>query len=275
MADWHSGVLQANHIHIHYTRTGGAKPPVVLAHGFTDDGLCWTRVARALEADYDVIMPDARGHGRSDAPASGYGPDEMADDLAGLIRGLGLTSPIVLGHSMGAMTSLFLASRYPGLPRAIALEDPPARWDSEFLADDAAGRARERTWIEGLQRQSREALIAAERENNPLWDAQELGPWADSKLRFNPNFLNREPPGPADWAALFSHITCPVLLITADPAKGAIVSGRAAASLAAMLPQTKRARIAGAGHSIHRDQFAAYMEVVRTQFAEWGQARSS
>ena len=57
-----------NGLKLHYTRTGGAKPPVVLAHGFSDDGLCWTPVAEALAADYDVVMVDARGHGRSAAP---------------------------------------------------------------------------------------------------------------------------------------------------------------------------------------------------------------
>ena len=68
--DWQSGDIETNGIRMHYHRTGGDKPALVLSHGATDSGLCWTRVARVLEADYDVIMPDARGHGRSDAPAT-------------------------------------------------------------------------------------------------------------------------------------------------------------------------------------------------------------
>jgi len=50
----------------------------VLAHGFSDDGLCWTPVAEKLAADYDVIMVDARGHRRSDTPEQGYTPIDMA-----------------------------------------------------------------------------------------------------------------------------------------------------------------------------------------------------
>ena len=51
---------------MHYVRTGnGEKPPLVLVHGFSDDGPCWTPTARDLEADYDILMLDARGHGRS------------------------------------------------------------------------------------------------------------------------------------------------------------------------------------------------------------------
>ena len=58
MANWQSGDVVVNGLRLHYTRTGGDKPPFVLAHGFSDDGLCWTPVARQLEADYDVVMID-------------------------------------------------------------------------------------------------------------------------------------------------------------------------------------------------------------------------
>jgi N-formylmaleamate deformylase len=49
MNNWPSGNVIANGIRIHYHRTGGDKPPVVLSHGSTDNGLYWTRVAQALE----------------------------------------------------------------------------------------------------------------------------------------------------------------------------------------------------------------------------------
>ena len=45
---------------------------MVLAHGITDDGLCWSPVAEVLEAKYAVIMADARTYGKSEAPADGY-----------------------------------------------------------------------------------------------------------------------------------------------------------------------------------------------------------
>ncbi len=46
MSAWQSDFIEANGMRLHYTRTGGDKPPVVLAHGFSDDGLCWTPVSR-------------------------------------------------------------------------------------------------------------------------------------------------------------------------------------------------------------------------------------
>jgi pimeloyl-ACP methyl ester carboxylesterase len=62
---------------------------------------------------------------------------------------------------------------------------------------------------------------------------------------------------------VLGKIVCPVLLITADPERGAIVTGEQAASLRAMAPHVSIAHLAGAGHSIHRDQFARFLETVR------------
>ena len=67
MSNWKSETIQSNGLQIFYTRTGGNKPSFVLAHGFSDDGLCWTPIAQVLEKHYDVIMVDARGHGRAAA----------------------------------------------------------------------------------------------------------------------------------------------------------------------------------------------------------------
>ena len=61
MAGWITGTCKANGIDIHYLRTGGNKPPVVLLHGLMTNGACWTPLARTLEKDYDVVsqMPGA------------------------------------------------------------------------------------------------------------------------------------------------------------------------------------------------------------------------
>ena len=63
MQSWSKYSEKLNNIEIHYYRTGGEKPQVVLNHGAAGGGLCWTRVAMELQSDYDVIMVDARGHG--------------------------------------------------------------------------------------------------------------------------------------------------------------------------------------------------------------------
>ncbi len=272
MASWQSGDLEVNGLMLHYTRTGGRtggeKPPVVLAHGFSDDGLCWTPVAEALEADYDVIMVDARGHGRSAAPEQGYGAAEHANDLAGVIVGLGLKRPAVLGHSMGAVSALALAGIYPDLPRTILLEDPPPWWMPAAAEPAPARPAPIRLGIIELKRKTREELLTHARRQSPAWSEAELDPWADAKLRFSFNVILAGEPAAVDWPATVRRITCPALLITADPARGAILTPETAASLQALAPQTRVVHIAGAGHSIRREQFARYMEIVRAFLTE-------
>jgi len=60
---WTQNDLTINGINLHYWRTGeGGKPPLVLVHGFSDNSQCWLQTAIDLEAEFDIIMPDARGH---------------------------------------------------------------------------------------------------------------------------------------------------------------------------------------------------------------------
>src|SRR5688500_6926002 len=126
VATWQAGDVEANGLRLHYTRTGGAKPPLVLAHGVTDDGLCWTPVAVPLAAGNALMLVDAGGHGGAEAPGRGYGLIGQAADLAVLIGALGLRPPAPLGHSMGAATALVLAGHQPEAPGALLLEAPPA-----------------------------------------------------------------------------------------------------------------------------------------------------
>lgn len=85
---------------------------------------CWIPLARALEDDYDVIMPDARGHENSGAPDHGYRYDDLADDVLCLIEALKLANPVLLGHSMVGMTAAVVASRNPKRLRGLVLADP-------------------------------------------------------------------------------------------------------------------------------------------------------
>lgn len=71
-AHWTISNCNANGINIHYLRTGADYPPLVALHGLLGSGPCLAPLARTLENTFDVILPDARGHGKSSAPAKGY-----------------------------------------------------------------------------------------------------------------------------------------------------------------------------------------------------------
>jgi N-formylmaleamate deformylase len=273
VAEWQGGDVVANGIKVHYHRTGGGRPPLVLSHGATDNGLCWRRLARALELDFDVVMPDARGHGLSDAPAHGYGSAERAADLAAFIRALGLRRPAVGGHSMGAATTLRLVADHPDLASCAILEDPGFRDAPPSEADQAARAARMREQAEARRGASRQALIDQCRADNPSWAEEELGPWAEAKQQVSLSFagglrLGERP----DWRELLPRVSCPILLITADPERGGIVTPEIAAEAARLAPNLEVVRLGGAGHNVRREQFEGYLGAVRAFLARVGAA---
>ena len=272
MSPWKSDYVTVNKLKLHYTRTGGEKQPLILAHGVTDDGLCWTTIAKALAPNYDVVMVDARGHGRSDAPKSGYGPASHAKDMMGLVTKLNLQRPILLGHSMGAMTTLAFAGAYPDIPRAILLEDPPPWWVINTASAEAAARRTElQAWMKDIKRKTHKELVNEQRTSAPTWSNAEIERWADSKQRFSPNVIevfNARNDSSVDWQKLLPQIKCPALLITADPARGSLVTKDGAAALKSLIPQLKIAHIPRAGHSIRHDQLEAYLHAVQTFLAK-------
>src|SRR5947209_3386414 len=102
-ATWTEHDLTVGANNLHYARMGvRSGPPVVLLHGFSDAGPCWIRFASDLATEYDLILPDAAGHGRSSAPTQGEALGRAVTDVFGLLDALGLDQVAMVGHSMGA-----------------------------------------------------------------------------------------------------------------------------------------------------------------------------
>ncbi|MGI5916253.1 MAG: alpha/beta fold hydrolase [Anaerolineae bacterium] len=273
MAEWYSGDVITNGIRMHYYRTGGDKPPLVLCHGFSDNGLCWTPVARVLEADYDIVMIDARGHGLSEAPEEGYTTENMSRDLVGLIDALGLEQPAVMGHSMGGFVSTLTAADNPGLFRCVILEDPGWRTTPAPQSQDERDE-RLRRGLEALvanRNKSPEELIAAGREQSPGWSDAELEPWARSKQQLSPNvaklYLSQRQP----WQGLVNRIDCPGLLITADPTKGGIITPEMAAEAQSLWSGLQVVNLPEAGHNVRREAYDGFMAAVKEFLAQHAQ----
>ena len=95
---------------IYYETYGEPVPdrdPILLIHGsYITGSVDWSGVAPRLAQEFQVIVPDCRGHGRSDDPAGQYSFREMAADAAGLIRALGHKRAHVIGHSNGGNVAL-------------------------------------------------------------------------------------------------------------------------------------------------------------------------
>jgi pimeloyl-ACP methyl ester carboxylesterase len=258
MSSWHTAICEANGINIHYTRTGGNKPPVILLHGLMTNGLCWTALARVLEQEYDVIMPDARGHGNSSVPDFGYRYEDRANDIAALISALKLPAPILLGHSMGGMTAAVLASSQPKLLRGLILVDPTflsPQVQREVRDSDVAGQHRR------MLNMPLRAVIAEARHRHPERTEETLDLFARARLQTSvAAFDVLTPPNP-DYKLLVSALAVPSFVIYGD--KG-VVSADVAAELQRLNPGLQAEQIREAGHSVHLDQPERFAVAVRS-----------
>ncbi|HEY9074956.1 MAG TPA: alpha/beta hydrolase [Anaerolineaceae bacterium] len=272
MSNFQDGFVQANGIRIHYYRStppaGG--PTLLLLHGLTGNGMTWVRVAHALRAQYDLVMPDARGHGLSDKPPSGYAVEDRAADVAGLIDALFLDRPVIIGHSMGGETAMATAAFYPAKVGGVILEDPA--WFNTFETSvSIVDNETMRWWRDGLVRDQsleRDALIANNRREHPRWHRDEIAASADARHQMSVDalvkILGSLHGGWRDWVRMAD---CPILLITGDPKQGVIITPEMAQECASLWKMGQEVHIPGAGHNIHRDRFGVYLQRVKAFLA--------
>lgn len=283
---WTDLFIQANGIRQHTLRTGGDKPPLVLLHGFMGSGLSWLRTARALQETYDVIMVDARAHGRSDGPETGFTPEILAEDVAALIEVLQLDNPILLGRSNGAVTAVLVAAAHPQRVRAILLEDPPSggmprptvtqeplesqNWFQAWLS-----------WMESLKTLPHEERLASAIERwptglpippgTPVWPEDDFVSYVAALARFDTNIFKRKI---GYWSLVpyldrIPEIACPILLLAGNPELGSVIPPETAAHIEATWQQGQLVQFDDAGHIISRGQtFPAFLMAVRSFLQE-------
>jgi pimeloyl-ACP methyl ester carboxylesterase len=118
-----------------FYRVSGQGRPVLLIHGFGEDGNIWQAQAEFLKTGFRLIIPDLPGSGRSDL-AGDAGMEEMAETIHAIIHQENIDRCTVIGHSMGGYLALALAEKYPnhldalGLFHSTALADSPEKIQS-------------------------------------------------------------------------------------------------------------------------------------------------
>ncbi|MSQ21679.1 MAG: alpha/beta hydrolase [Betaproteobacteria bacterium] len=101
----------------------GSGPLALMFHGITGNGYVFTPVIEQLAQHFRCISLDQRGHGRSSKPATGYGAASFAEDIAGLVRAVGLGKALLIGHSLGARNGLVAACEHPELVAGVVAID--------------------------------------------------------------------------------------------------------------------------------------------------------
>lgn len=273
---WSEGYAYANEIRIHYYRAVPApdKPVIVMVHGITDNGLCWTTLGLELQEDYDIYMLDARGHGLSDSFTASDDEETLMKDVAGFIETMGLEKPILMGHSMGAATVMRLGAAYPDLAQAIVMLDPfisrprpnNIKPESARSRKDQAGETSKKEsdkisinmhgTPETLVKQNNysfEELVRLGQRQFPKWDKVDIQYWALSKKQYHGAYT------PDAWEVMSGNmrtgdalekIKVPSLILKADTSSKEREGNMKAVK---NLKKIKLLHLENTGHNLHHD----------------------
>ncbi|MEU0154908.1 alpha/beta fold hydrolase [Micromonospora fulviviridis] len=190
------GDVTINHVR------GGSGPALVLLHGYPQCWRMWRHLLPVLAESFEVVAPDLRGFGDSDAPADGYDKKTVAADLHGLLTGLGLVEDIrLVGHDLGTMVAYAYAAAHPDRVSRLALTEAPIP-DESLYAIPALTAAGPAVWNFGffnLTNGLPEQLVTG---REPLW----VDRFTDSIM------VNKGSIGPEEAAEYARHLRHPAHL---------------------------------------------------------------
>jgi pimeloyl-ACP methyl ester carboxylesterase len=240
------------------------RPPVVLLHGLGSRGQSWWPVIDALVERFHLYQVDLRGHGASGKPASGYRVEDYAADLDAVVDVLALEAdaPRVVGHSLGALVTLYWASQRPARAAALVVEDPSLRTPPDILEA-----------FDGWQQLA--ALTPAEaaawyRHQYPDWSDEDClrraetitstapGVFAELRAEAREALAN----GTTDRTHILAAVQSPALLLHGSSELGSMVAPEDAQRFIQIMPRGRAMAIPDAGHSLHRDATAAFLAAV-------------
>lgn len=247
------------------TRLGEQGPIIAFCHGLFGQGKNWTQIAKAFAADHRVLLIDMPNHGRS-GWTDGFAYPDLADTVATLFSA---EDPVTLvGHSMGGKIAMAVALRHPELvARLVVVDVSPVAYESgrEFLGYIDTMRALDLGTLERRD-QADEALRGAVPNTTVRsFLLQNLRREGDGwRWMLNLDLLSAHMPELGGWPAeelAGAAFDGPVLWI--GGAESAYVADDYAPAMEALFPRVRRVTIKGAGHWVHSEQPAVFIEVLR------------
>jgi len=236
---------------------GDTPPELVLVHGGAQNAHTWDTVALAL--DRPLLAVDLPGHGHSDPRYDGpFGPVQNAGDVAIALRKLAPDARLVVGMSLGGLTSIAMAARAPELVAKLMLVDVTPGVDREKAAPIAA-------FISGPESfESFDEILDRTIEFNPTRSVSSLrrGVLHNAVRRDDGRWVWRyqrprlaETAEMPDFGVLWDDVSkLDVPLVLARGADSAVVGDEDVAELLRRQPGARVEVVTGAGHSIQGDQ---------------------
>jgi pimeloyl-ACP methyl ester carboxylesterase len=240
-------------IHLPFLAQGDpADPPVVLLHGLSDSWRSFEPVLPYL-AGVRAIAVTQRGHGDAPKPPDGYGVEELADDVIGVLDDASVERAVVVGHSMGSIVAQRVAIEHPGRVAGIVLAGAKPTYDVPELQElFTLMRAFEDPVDQGFIREFQESTVArpvpASRIDVAVAESRKLPArvWralADGAQR-------------ADDSDRLAEIACPALLVWGD--HDTFVTREDQDALLAAIPGARLSVHEGGGHAMHWEDPAGF-----------------
>lgn len=114
-------------------------PKLMLVHGITSQSLMWGKNVKDLSKDFDLVIPDLIGHGKSTAQWSGNSVDAQVAHLQLILDSLGIRKPVdLVGNSYGGAIAANFAEQHPDRVKTLVIEDGPASDYTAAMADSVA-----------------------------------------------------------------------------------------------------------------------------------------
>lgn len=236
-----------NGIELFY-RCVGQGPAILLVHGFPLNHAIWVPQARTLAANHCVILPDLRGHGRSEAPLGPYTMDLLADDLSALLDRLQVGEVILGGLSLGGYVAFAFYRKFAERVRALILADTRASADAPEGRErrEASARLAEAKGASPIAAQMLPLVLgAATRERNSTL----AGRVQRMMERTSPIGIAGAQRGMAlrlDATPLLPRITVPTLALVGE--EDVITPPAEMEKMTAAIPGARLVRIPRAGH---------------------------
>jgi 3-oxoadipate enol-lactonase len=246
--------------------SGGQGEPVLLAHAIGCDHRMWDELAASLAPRFRVIVPDARGHGRSPVPDRPYTLEAMADDARALLDRLGVERVHWVGLSMGGMVGQAFALAYPQRLARLVLANttssygPEGRgmWQARAKLVEDGGLAAIRDAV--AQRYFSEAF----RRDGPEIVAEVMQRFLETPVT---GYLGCcDAIASLDYSRELARITAPTLVIAGGADAGTPPSMSEA--LAAAIPGARLAILPGAAHLSVAEQSQEFARLVHAFLAE-------
>jgi pimeloyl-ACP methyl ester carboxylesterase len=249
-----------------YLEYRSSGPVVYLLHGLTAKAQDWGSVPDMLaKTGFHVFVFDMRGHGQSDKPEEGYGPEDHAADIEAWAVALGHAKIQVVGHSTGGRNAMVFSALYPERAQTLTIVDQTLTADVEswkkyltryteyptpfadeqtldkFLKKKFSGDERHIVYYKGQ--------FWKKDSGEWDWNFSPAAAWKTQKL-------GREKES-YDWLA---KIKCPILFIKGGDSD--CVSPQEAEKIKGLIPQGQFVVVEKAEHAVFRDNSEGFLKVL-------------